>query len=67
MILEEVVYKMGESANKSPSPTVGIVDSQSAKITAFGGFAIGYDAGKKVKKKAYFYRYSWQSVSGGSS
>jgi putative transposase len=49
VILEEVVFRIRESVNKSPEPTVCIVDSQSAKTTAVGGFAIGYDAGKKVK------------------
>lgn len=49
VILEEVVYQVRKAAGKKGSPTVGIVDSQSAKTTTVGGFAIGYDAGKKIK------------------
>ncbi len=48
-IVEEVVYRIRKSEDKSGSPSVGIVDSQSAKTTAVGGFRIGYDAGKKIK------------------
>lgn len=48
-ILEEVVYRIRCLHKKKSSPTVCIIDSQSAKTTAGGGFAIGYDAGKKIK------------------
>ena len=49
VILEEVVHRIRECFNKSSTPTVCIVDSQSTKTTAVGGFEIGYDAGKKIK------------------
>ncbi len=34
---------------RNPLPSAGIVDSQSAKITAVGGEQRGYDGGKKVR------------------
>jgi putative transposase len=34
---------------RSPQPSAGIVDSQSAKTTGVGGEARGYDGGKKVR------------------
>ena len=49
IVLEEMVYKIRKSMNRTPEPTACIVDSQSAKTTSVSGFEIGYDAGKKVK------------------
>jgi hypothetical protein len=34
---------------RSPQPSAGVVDSQSAKTTGVGGEARGYDGGKKVR------------------
>jgi putative transposase len=36
-------------AGRSPDPSAGVVDSQSAKTTGVGGEARGYDGGKKVR------------------
>jgi len=38
-----------ESAGHEPQPSVGVLDSQSAKTTDVGGEQRGYDAGKKIK------------------
>jgi putative transposase len=48
-ILEELVYRIRSKHKRKASPTVCIIDSQSVKTTSVGGFAIGYDAGKKIK------------------
>ena len=48
-IVEELVYRVREKSDKNASPTVCIIDSQSVKTTYVGGFAIGYDAGKRIK------------------
>lgn len=48
-IVEELVYRVREKNDKNANPTVCIIDSQSVKTTSVAGFAIGYDAGKKIK------------------
>ncbi|MBK9732272.1 MAG: IS5 family transposase [Chitinophagaceae bacterium] len=48
-ILEELIYRIRKKSDKNASPTVCIINSQSVKTTSVGGFAIGYDAGKKIK------------------
>jgi putative transposase len=44
-VLRECLRRLG----RNPQPSVGIVDSQSAKTTGVGGEARGYDGGKKVR------------------
>ena len=49
VILEEVTDCIRKTAGKDSQPTACIIDSQSVKTTAVGGFCLGYDAGKKTK------------------
>jgi len=44
-----LVEKIRISAGKNPSPTVGIVDSQSVKACNLCEGEVGYDGGKKIK------------------
>ncbi|MEM0999418.1 MAG: IS5 family transposase [Bacteroidota bacterium] len=48
-IHDTLVSDLRVKKGKSSSPSVGIIDSQSVKITGVGGHCIGYDAGKKIK------------------
>lgn len=49
-LLNEVIRgKIRKKKNKNDQPTVGIIDSQSAKTTRSGAQERGFDGGKKIK------------------
>jgi putative transposase len=48
-IHDKLRERVRKAAGKKPQPTAAIVDSQTAKTSALGGDARGYDAGKKVQ------------------
>lgn len=49
MIHEKLRVEVRKDIGKEESPSVGIIDSQSARMTSVAGEEKGYDGGKKVK------------------
>jgi putative transposase len=49
LVHDDLVVDCRKKVGKRACPTVGIIDSQSAKTTAVAGEERGFDAGKKIK------------------
>ena len=48
-VLDSLVHRLRQACGRTPEPTLGITDSQTAKTPAGTGEETGYDGGKKLK------------------